>query len=103
MQGHSTGSMGQLFPLPLTGRTKIVRTWAFLLRTFALIVCAQRCCAGNATLICHASFRLTGPEDKHGVENTGEKNFRPAKLLWIIGDPYFFNHGSLTLLTIYKI
>ena len=29
-QGHSTGSMGQLFPLPLTGRTKIVRTWAFL-------------------------------------------------------------------------
>ena len=43
------------------------------LRTFALIVCAQRCCAGNATVICHASLRLTGPEDKHGVENTGEK------------------------------
>ena len=43
------------------------------LRTFALIVCAQRCCAGNATAICHASLRLTGPEDKHGVENAGEK------------------------------
>ena len=73
------------------------------LRTFALIVCAQCCCAGNATVICHASLRLTGPEDKHGVENAEEKNFRPAKLLWIIGDPYFFNHESLTLLTIYKI
>ena len=75
----------------------------FALRTFALIVCAQRCCAGNATVICHASLRLTGPEDKHGVENTGEKNFRPAKLLWIMGDPYFFNHESLTLLTIYNM
>ena len=73
------------------------------LRTFALIVCAQRCCAGNATVICHASLRLTGPEDKHGVENAGEKKFKPAKLLWIISDPYFFNHESLTLLTIYKI
>ena len=52
------------------------------LRTFALIACEQRCCAGNATVICHASLRLTGPEDKHGVENTGEKNFRPAKLLF---------------------
>ena len=73
------------------------------LRTFALIVCAQPFCAGNATAICHASLRLTGPEDKHGVENTGGKNFRPSLLLWIIGDPYFFNHESLTLLTIYKI
>ena len=45
-----------------------------ILRTFALIVCAQRCCAGNATVICHASLPLTGPEDKHGVENAGEKN-----------------------------
>ena len=43
------------------------------LRTFALIVCAQPFCAGNATAICHASLRLTGPEDKHGVENIGEK------------------------------
>ena len=75
----------------------------FILRTFALIVCAQPFCAGNATVICHASLRLTGPEDKHGVENDGEKNFRPSLLLWIIGDPYFFNHESLTLLTIYKI
>ena len=25
-----------------------------VLRTFALIVCAQRYCAGNATVICHA-------------------------------------------------
>ena len=45
-------------------------------RTFALIVCAQRCCAGNATVICHASLRLTGLEDKHGVENAGEKSHR---------------------------
>ena len=67
------------------------------------MVCAQRCCAGNATVICHASLRLTGPEDKHGVEKAGETNFRPAKLLWIIGDPYFLNHESLALLTIYKI
>ena len=44
------------------------------LRTFTLIVCAQRCCAGNATVICYALLRLTGPEDKHGVENAGEKN-----------------------------
>ena len=73
------------------------------LRTFALIVCAQSFCAGNATEICHASLRLAGPEDKHGVENAGGKNFRPILLLWIIGDPYFFNHESLTLLTIYKI
>ena len=72
-------------------------------RTFARIVCAQRCCAGNATGICHASLRLTGPEDKHGVENAGETNFMPAKLPWIIDDPFFFNHESLTLLTIYKI
>ena len=70
------------------------------LRTFALIVCAQPICAGNATVICHASLRLTGPEDKHGVENAGEKNFRPSLLLWIIGDPYFFNHESLTILTV---
>ena len=27
------------------------------LRTFALIVCAQRYCAGNATVICHALLR----------------------------------------------
>ena len=60
-------------------------------------------CAGNATVICHASLRLTGPEGKHGVKNPGEKNFRPSLLLWIIGDPYFFTHESLTLLTIYKI
>ena len=73
------------------------------LRTFALIVCAQPFCAGNATVICHASLRLTAPEDKHGVENAGEKKFRPSLLLWIIGDPYFLNHESLTLLTIYKI
>ena len=45
----------------------------WFLRTFALIVCAQPFCAGNATVICHASLRLTGPEDKHGVENAGEK------------------------------
>ena len=81
--------------------------WKFMygnfLRTFALIVCAQPFCAGNATVICHASLRLTGPEDKHGVENAGEKNFRPSLLLWIIGDPYFFNHESLTILTVYKI
>ena len=74
-----------------------------ILRTFALIVCAQPFCAGNATVICHASLRLTGPEDKHGVENAGEKKFRSSLLLWIIGDPYFLNHESLTLLTIYKI
>ena len=43
------------------------------LRTFALIVCAQPFCAGNATVICHASLRLTGPEDKHGVERRGKK------------------------------
>ena len=29
----------------------------FYLRTFALIVCAQRNCAGNATIICHALLR----------------------------------------------
>ena len=74
-----------------------------VLRTFALIVCAQPFCAGNATVICHASLRLTGPEDKDGVENAMEKNFRPSLLLWIIGDPNFFNHELLTLLTIYKI
>ena len=51
------------------------------LRTFALIVCAQPFCAGNATVICHESLRLTGPEDKHGVENAGEK---------ISGQVYFF-------------
>ena len=28
-----------------------------ILRTFALIVCAQRNCAGNATVICHALLR----------------------------------------------
>ena len=50
------------------------RSWT--LRTFALIVCAQPFCAGNATVICHASLRLTGPEDKHGVENAGEKKFQ---------------------------
>ena len=44
-----------------------------LLRTFALIVCAQPFCAGNATVIYHASLRVTGPEDKHGVENAGKK------------------------------
>ena len=90
----------------ICGRESLLRekdVQFFNLRTFALIVCAQPFCAGNATAICHASLRLTGPEDKHGVENTGEKNFRPSLLLWIIGDPYFFNHESLTLLTIYKI
>ena len=46
------------------------------LRTFALIVCAQPFCAGNATAIFHASLRLTGPEVKYGVENTGEKKFQ---------------------------
>ena len=28
------------------------------LRTFVLIVCAQHCCAGNATVICHASLHV---------------------------------------------
>ena len=90
-------------PRSWLGSLKSFRILCKILRTFALIVCAQPFCAGNATAICHASLRLTGPEDKHGVENTGEKNFRPSLLLWIIGDPYFFNHESLTLLTIYKI
>ena len=40
---------------------------------FALIVSAQPFCAGNATVMCHAPLRLTGSEDKHGVENAGEK------------------------------
>ena len=48
----------------------------YMLRTFALIVCAQPFCAGNATVICHASLRLTGPEDKHGVENAWEKKLQ---------------------------
>ena len=43
------------------------------LRTFALIVCAQPFYAGNATVISHATLRLTGPEDKNGVENAGGK------------------------------
>ena len=47
-----------------------------VLRTFARIVCAQPFCAGNATVICHASLRLTGSEDIHGVENAGEKKFQ---------------------------
>ena len=81
---------------------QILKYFSYL-RTFALIVCAQPFCAGNATVICHASRRLTGLEDKHGVENAWLKNFRPILLLWIIGDPYFFNHESRTLLTIYKI
>ena len=46
------------------------------LRTFALIVCAQPFCAGNATVICHSSLQLTGPEDKHGVENAWGKKFQ---------------------------
>ena len=46
------------------------------LRTFALIVCAQPFCAGNATVMCHTSLRLTGSKDKHGVENAGEKNIQ---------------------------
>ena len=66
-----------------------------------LIVCAQPFCGGNATVICHASVRLAGSEDKHGVENAGEKNFRPILLLWITDDPYLFNHQSLTQHTIY--
>ena len=47
------------------------------LRTFVLIVCVQRCCAGNATVICHTSLHVLatiGPEDKHGVENARGKN-----------------------------
>ena len=32
------------------------KSFLFVLRTFALIVCAQRVCAGNATVICHASL-----------------------------------------------
>ena len=34
---------------------------------------SQPFCAGNATVICHAPLRLTGPEDKHGVENAWQK------------------------------
>ena len=75
----------------------------FHLRTFALIVCAQPFCAGNATVICHASLRLTGPEDKHGVENAGEKNSGRVYSFRSSVTPIFFNHESLTLLTIYKI
>ena len=44
-----------------------------LLKDVRANVCAQPFCSGNATVICHASLRLTGPEDKHGVENAGEK------------------------------
>ena len=32
---------------------------AAVLRTFALIVSAQRCCAGNATVICHEEFLVS--------------------------------------------
>ena len=44
-------------------RIAAINNWnAFLkLRTLALIVCAQPFCAGNATVICHASLRLAGP------------------------------------------
>ena len=44
-------------------REKFALTF-LILRKFALIVFAQPFCAGNATVICHASLRLTGPEDK---------------------------------------
>ena len=62
---------------------KYANLWGFrcrrrcgCLRTFALIVCAQPFCAGNATVICHASLKLAGLEDKHGVENAGGGKFQ---------------------------
>ena len=69
------------------------------LRTFPLIVSAQRCCADNATVIRHASLkvlRLTSPEDKNGVENP-EGKISGRLLLWIIGDPIFLimNHMKI--------
>ena len=73
------------------------------LRTFALIVCAQLFCAGNATVICHASLRLTGPECKHGVENAWEKNSGRDYSFGSSVTPIFFKHESLTLLAIHKI
>ena len=57
-----------------TARKFSKNSFMLLLRTFALIVSAQSFCAGNATVICHASLRLAAPEDKHGVENAGGKN-----------------------------
>ena len=54
-----------------------------------IFVCAQPFCAGNATVIWYTSLRLTGPEDKHGVENAREKNqaeFTPLDRRW----PLFF-------------
>ena len=36
---------------------EVLRSTVKGLRTFALIVCAQRNCAGNATVICHALLR----------------------------------------------
>ena len=85
------------------GKSSFTGSGLFVLRTFALIVCAQPFCAGNATVICHASLRLTGPEDKHGVENPGEKNSGRFYAFGSSGTPIFFNRESLTLLTIYKI
>ena len=40
------------------------------------IKCADSTLPLIATVIYHASLRLTGPEDKHGVENAGEKKFQ---------------------------
>ena len=73
------------------------------LRTFALIVCAQRWCAGNATVIFHASLHVLVTidwRDKHGVANAGGKKFTPLNHRW----PLFFlmmNHLLYLLSTKY--
>ena len=43
------------------------------LRTFALIVCAQPFCAGNATVICHASLRWLVPKINMASKTPGKK------------------------------
>ena len=107
VNGRVTCALRKMYVIsPSVDLRETYRSGAYLkltLRTFALIVCAQPFCAGYATVICHASLRLTGPEDKHGVENSGGKNFRPSLLLWIIGDPYFLimNHLLYLLSTKY--
>ena len=54
--------------------TDIVITEYLQLRTFALIVCAQRNCAGNATVICHALLRALVKLRKTFAETVDDKS-----------------------------
>ena len=89
---------------------KTLTKWRWRLLKTSLL-CSRKLCFGVKTFHpfndrSSPGFQSFPDKSRKNVTNEVFQELRKITsilLPWIIGDPYFFNHESLTLLTIYKI